>query len=232
MASPLQLGVLISGRGSNLQAILDAVAADELAAEVRAVVSNKAKAAGLARARKAGVPTVVVDHRAFAERADFDAELVRVLGEAGAEWVVLAGFMRVLTPTFLRAFPHRVVNIHPALLPSFPGIDAQKQAVDYGVRITGCTVHLVDEGVDTGPVLAQCAVGVEQHETRAELADRLLEWEHYLLVRVLSWIAEGRLAILPPRQPDGRVRAELQGVSPFFGLVEAAGPPELGEADG
>jgi phosphoribosylglycinamide formyltransferase-1 len=203
----LQLGVLISGRGSNLQAILDAIASGRLDARVRLVISNRKNAAGLARAERAGVPTRVISHRGFADRESFDAELVAALRGAEAEWVVLAGFMRILTPSFVRAFPDRVVNIHPSLLPAFPGVDAQKQALDRGVRVSGCTVHLVDEGVDAGPILTQAAVPVLAGDDRDLLAARILEQEHQLLTQTLQWIAEGRFVV----QRDGdEVQVQLR----------------------
>ncbi|AKT36124.1 phosphoribosylglycinamide formyltransferase [Chondromyces crocatus] len=223
---PLDLGVLVSGRGSNLQAILDAVAEGRLDARVRVVISNQADVEALSRAERAGVPTRVVSHRAFADRAGFDAALVSALREAGASWVVLAGFMRLLTPTFLEAFPDRVVNIHPALSPSFPGVDAQQQALDHGVKLTGCTVHLVDAGTDTGPILAQAVVPVLDGDDRAQLGARLLEMEHALLVQALGWIAEGRLELVPSAAPGGRTRARFAGVVPVLGLRTAGGAAE------
>lgn len=209
----LKLGVLISGRGSNLQAILDAVAEGRLAAEVRLVLSNKAKAQGLERAAAAGVPTQVLRHRDFSDRESFDAAMVKALREAGVEWVVLAGFMRIVTPIFLRAFDNRVVNIHPSLLPAFPGVDAQQQAVDYGVSVSGCTVHLVDEGVDAGPIIAQAVVPVEPGDDRDRLAARILEREHDTLVQALTWIAEGRL-VLELRE-GGRPRVVIAPDTPL-----------------
>ncbi|WP_437278254.1 phosphoribosylglycinamide formyltransferase [Sorangium sp. So ce375] len=217
---PLDLGVLVSGRGSNLQAILDAIAAGRLDARVRLVLSNLPGVEGLARAERAGVPTRVIPHRDFADRDSFDAAVVAALREAGATWVVLAGFMRLLTTTFLDAFPHRVVNIHPSLLPSFPGVDAQRQALEHGVRVTGCTVHLVDAGTDTGPILAQAAVPVLDGDDRDALAARILVQEHALLVRALSWIAEGRLQIALPDAPGGRARATIAGVDTALGLAQ------------
>ncbi len=189
------LGVLVSGSGSNLQAILDAIARGALSADVRVVISNVATAAGLGRARAAGVPAVVVDHKSFADRATFDAKLVEVLRAHGVRVVVLAGFMRLVTPTLLDAFPHRVVNVHPALLPAFPGVHAQKQALDYGVKVTGCTVHFVDAGTDTGPVIAQATVPVLEGDDEESLRLRVLAEEHALLPRVLQWIAEGRVRV-------------------------------------
>jgi phosphoribosylglycinamide formyltransferase-1 len=212
-AAPLDLGVLISGRGSNLQAILDAIAAGSLAAKVRVVISNRPDAQGLERAKQAGVPTLVIPHGAYPDRASFDAALALALREAGARFVVLAGFMRLLSPVLLDAFPHSVINIHPSLLPAFPGVDAQAQALAYGVKITGCTVHLVDAGTDTGPILAQTAVPVLEGDTRDALAERILVEEHTTLLRVLRWIAEDRLEIIAPdaADPRGRVRVRVRG---------------------
>lgn len=204
----LKLGVLISGSGTNLQAILDAIAARTLDAQVAVVLSNIASAQGLARAKSAGVPTVVIDHRGFLTRADFDASVVQALREHGVEWVVLAGFMRVVTPVLLDAFPMRVLNVHPALLPAFPGVHGARQAIDYGVRVSGCTVHLVDAGTDTGPIVAQAAVPVLPGDDEATLAARILVEEHALLPKALQWIAEGRMKVLAPA-PDGRVRVEI-----------------------
>ncbi|RLB59608.1 MAG: phosphoribosylglycinamide formyltransferase [Deltaproteobacteria bacterium] len=207
--TPIDVGVLISGRGSNLQAILDAIAADELAARVRVVISNRPKAAGLERAAAAGVPTQFIGHRQFPDRESFDAALVEALRAAQVSWVVLAGFMRILTPVFLDAFPNRVVNIHPALLPAFPGVDAQTQALAYGVRVTGCTVHLVNEGVDTGPVLAQAAVPVLQDDDHDSLAARILEQEHRLLVETLQRIALAGLTVGQPPESGGRPKVRF-----------------------
>lgn len=192
---PLDLGVLISGRGSNLQAILDATASGKLDARVRLVISNRAGVQGLARAEAAGVPTCVVNHKDFAGRQDFDAAMVDTLRKHDVSWVVLAGFMRIVTPVLLDAFPYRVVNIHPSLLPSFPGVNAQAAALAHGARITGCTVHLVDAGTDTGPIMAQAAVPVLHGDTEASLSERILQREHELLVHVLSAIAQDKLVV-------------------------------------
>jgi phosphoribosylglycinamide formyltransferase-1 len=192
----ITLGVLVSGSGTNLQAILDAIADRRLDARVALVVSNKAGAGALERAARAGVPTIIFDHKAYAGREAFDAAVVNALRERGVEWVVLAGFMRILTHVLLDAFPMRVVNIHPALLPSFPGTDAQRQALDYGVRVTGCTVHFVDAGTDTGPIIAQRSLDVLPGEDVESLKKRLLAVEHQLLPEVLQWIAEGRVQIV------------------------------------
>lgn len=203
----LELGVLISGRGSNLMAILDAIDGGTLDARVRVVISNKTSAAGLAKAAERGIPTLAISHRDHAAREDFDAALVAALREAGVDWVVLAGFMRIVTPVFLRAFPNRVVNIHPSLLPAFPGVDAQAQALAYGVKVTGCTVHLVNEGVDTGPIIAQATVPVEESDDRDTLADRLIVEEHRLLVEALRLAAAGRLEVV---DGDGRARVAIR----------------------
>ena len=191
----ITLGVLASGSGTNLQAILDAIAGGTLSARIGAVVSNVAGAKALDRARTAGVPALVVDHKAYASRAEFDRALVDVLRAHAVECVVLAGFMRIVTPVLLEAFPDRVVNVHPALLPAFPGVNAQRQALAYGVRVTGCTVHLVDAGTDTGPILAQASVDVLEADTEETLKARILSKEHELLPRVLQWIAEGRVHV-------------------------------------
>jgi len=189
----IDLGVLVSGNGSNLQAILDAVADGRLDARVRLVVSNQSGVRALERAEKAAVPSRVISHRERPSREAFDAELVRALGEAGAHWIVLAGFMRVLTPVFIDAFAGRIINIHPALLPSFPGLNAQRQALQHGVKITGCTVHYIDTGVDTGRIIAQRAVPVLPGDDEALLSERIHVAEHQLLVDVLIDIAAGRV---------------------------------------
>ncbi|MDC0740036.1 phosphoribosylglycinamide formyltransferase [Polyangium mundeleinium] len=214
----LDLGVLISGRGSNLQAILDAIAAGKLDARVRLVISNRPGAPGLDRAREAGVPTAVISHKDHPDRASFDAALVDALRQAGASWVVLAGFMRIVTSVLLDAFPGRVINIHPSLLPAFPGVSAQAQALAHGVRITGCTVHLVDAGTDTGPILAQAAVPVLPDDTEERLSERILAREHALLVYVLAAIAAGNLTVHPPTTVASRARVELVGVPGALGV--------------
>jgi phosphoribosylglycinamide formyltransferase-1 len=211
----LSLGVLISGRGSNLGAILDAIDRGALDARVRLVLSNKASAGGLTRAADAGVPTAVIGHRDFTDREAFDAAMVDALRAHGVDWVVLAGFMRIVTPVLLDAFVNRVVNIHPSLLPAFPGVDAQAQALDHGVRASGCTVHLVNAGVDAGPIIAQAVVPVLAADDRDALAARILEQEHALLVQVLQWIAEGRLSV---EGTADRARVQLRDVDPLFGL--------------
>lgn len=194
----LSLGVLVSGSGSNLQAILDACANGSLDATVKVVLSNKPDVFALERASRAGVTATVLSHKGFASREAYDSELVRVLRAHGVDTVVLAGFMRIVTPTLLDAFAQRVLNVHPALLPAFPGVDAQKQAWDYGAKIAGCTVHFVDAGTDTGPIILQSAVPVLEADTVESLRARILIEEHRLLPSALQLLAQGRLAI------DGR----------------------------
>lgn len=205
---PLALGVLVSGGGTNLEAIFAAIEARELSAVVRVVVSNKPGAYALERARARGVPTCVIDHRAFAGREAFDAELVRVLREHAVSCVVLAGFMRIVTTTLLDAFPDRVVNVHPALLPAFPGVHGPAQALAYGVKVAGCTVHFVDAGVDTGPIIVQRAVSVAEGDDEAALAARILVEEHRALPEALHAIAEGRVSVVRP--VEGRPRVTVR----------------------
>jgi phosphoribosylglycinamide formyltransferase 1 len=192
----LELGVLISGSGTNLGALIEAVQAGRLDARIRVVVSNQPAALGLERAKKAGIPTALVEHRQFASREAFDEKLSLVLKEHEVEWVALAGFMRVLTPGFLEQFRGRVVNIHPSLLPAFRGVDAQKQAHDYGVRITGCTVHFVNAEVDGGAILVQRPVAVLQNESLDSLRARILAEEHVAFVDALNLIASGRAKLV------------------------------------
>jgi phosphoribosylglycinamide formyltransferase-1 len=189
------MAVLVSGSGSNLQAIIEAVEAGRITGEIDLVVSNRPDAYGLVRAQKHGIRTLVIEHRSFAARRDFDYELARVLEEAGVELVVLAGFMRVLGAEFLSRFPDRVINIHPALLPAFPGTHGQGDAFDYGVKLAGCTVHFVDEKVDHGPIIIQAAVPVLDSDDRDALAARILKCEHRIFPRALALYCAGRLKI-------------------------------------
>jgi phosphoribosylglycinamide formyltransferase-1 len=215
VAGLITLGVLVSGSGSNLQAILDAVASGALDARVAIVISNVPGALAIERARSAGIETAVVEHRSYPERKAFDAAVVELLRARGVEVVVLAGFMRLLTPHLLDAFPMRVVNVHPALLPAFPGVRAQRQAIEHGVRIAGCTVHFVDTGTDTGPVIAQAAVPVLDGDDEESLRRRILAREHELLPRVLQWIAEGRVTV--ESVSGGRPRVQVRGARTAIG---------------
>jgi phosphoribosylglycinamide formyltransferase-1 len=205
----IRLGVLVSGSGTNLQALLDAIAAKKLDAEIAVVVSNVPTAKALDRARGAGVATTVIEHAPFSTRAAFDTALVEALTLHQCDYVVLAGFMRLVTPVFLDAFPMRVVNVHPALLPAFPGVHAQRQALRYGVRVTGCTVHFVDAGTDTGPIIAQETVPVMDDDDEASLTARILAKEHALLPAALQWIAEGRVTV--ETKNDARARVRVRG---------------------
>jgi phosphoribosylglycinamide formyltransferase-1 len=217
----ITLGVLVSGSGTNLQAILDAVRARTLDARVAVVVSNVAGAGALDRARAAGVEALVIEHQRYADRGAFDAAVVEALRARGVEVVVLAGFMRLVTDVLLGAYPMRVVNVHPALLPAFPGVHAQRQALAYGVRVAGCTVHFVDGGTDTGPIVAQAVVPVCEGDDEATLVARILAREHELLPRVLQWIAEGRVTVEPAGGAGERARVRVAGVrAPSLGLME------------
>ena len=189
----LKIAVLASGSGSNLQAIIDEIKSGFLPVELALVLSDKPQAYALQRAEAAGVPTKVLLPADFASREDYDAELVRLLKASGAEAVALAGYMRLVTPVFLQAFPHRVLNIHPALLPSFPGLHGQRQAFEYGVKVAGCTVHFVDEGTDTGPILLQKAVDVRPGDTPEVLQRRVMEEaEWVILPQAIDMIANGK----------------------------------------
>jgi phosphoribosylglycinamide formyltransferase-1 len=188
--------ILISGRGSNMAALLDAAAAPDYPAEIVLVLSNRADAAGLPRAREAGVPTAVVESSAFGrDRAAFEREMEAELLSRGVELVALAGFMRVLTEDFVARWQDRLVNVHPSLLPSFRGLDTHARALAAGVKLHGCTVHLVRAGVDDGPILAQAAVPVLEGDTEAALAARVLEQEHRIYPAALGWLASGRVRV-------------------------------------
>jgi phosphoribosylglycinamide formyltransferase-1 len=189
------IAVLVSGSGSNLQAIIDSAESGEIPGKIGVVLSNKADAYGLVRARNHGIPVEVVDHRSFGSREAFDARMVEVLRGYDVELVCLAGFMRVVTPVFLRAFPGRILNIHPALLPSFPGTHGPGQALRYGVRFSGCTVHFLDEGVDTGPIVVQAVVPVYEDDTEDALAARILKEEHRIYPLAIRLFLEGKLTI-------------------------------------
>ena len=201
----MKVGVLASGSGTNLQALIDAGSRGEMGpAHVVVVGANVPGCGALERATQAGIPTFVRSHKDFANREDFDHALLDELRRHGVGLLALAGFMRILTPALLDAFPHRVVNIHPALLPCFPGVRAQKQAFDYGVRFSGCTVHFVDAGTDTGPVIAQAVVPVLDDDDEEMLRVRILAEEHRLYPAVIRAIAENRVSV------DGR-RVRVRG---------------------
>jgi phosphoribosylglycinamide formyltransferase-1 len=194
-ATPLRLGVLASGRGSNLQAILDAIDAGRCPARVVVVVSDRKEATALDRARQAGVTAVHLDPMCYPDRAAFDDAVAAVLAANAVELVCLAGYLRLLSREFIAAWRSRILNVHPALLPAFPGLHAQRQALDYGTKVTGATIHFVDEGVDTGPIVLQAAVPILEHDTVTTLATRVLVEEHRLYPEAIRLYAEGRLAI-------------------------------------
>jgi phosphoribosylglycinamide formyltransferase-1 len=209
-----RIGVLISGRGSNLQALIDAVADRRLDAQIAIVISNRAEAGGLDRARAAGIETLVLSHRAFATRDDYDRALVEQLQARSVGLVCLAGFMRLVGAPLIEAFPHRILNIHPSLLPAFPGLDAQRQAIDHGVKVSGVTVHLVTAELDGGPIVVQRAVPVMPDDTAGTLADRILVEEHRAYPEAVKlildggWRVEGRrfVARSPTSEPASPTR--------------------------
>jgi phosphoribosylglycinamide formyltransferase-1 len=223
----LSLAVLVSGSGSNLQAIIDRIEAGVLPARIAAVIANRADAFGLTRARNHGLPSLVLPHAAFAGRAAYDAALLAAVRESGAEAVILAGFMRLLGPEFVAAYRGRLLNIHPALLPSFPGLRGQEAAAAYGVTLAGATVHFVDEKMDHGPIVIQAAVPARPDDDAASLGDRILELEHRIYPQAIAWLASGRLAIEGRKTrlaPADIPPADLTGVGPC--LVNP--PLELG----
>jgi len=197
----VRLAILLSGRGSNFAAIHAAIAAGSLDASVVAVISNRPDALGLSRARELGLSAHAIDHRAFPTRAAHEEEVLRVLAEARPDFIVLAGYMRLLSPGFVAAYPQRILNIHPSLLPSFPGVEAQAQAVAYGVKVSGCTVHFVDESLDAGPIIVQRVVPVRDDDDGESLGERILEQEHAAYVDALvklargGWRVEGRQVV-------------------------------------
>jgi phosphoribosylglycinamide formyltransferase 1 len=191
----VKLGVLISGTGSNLQAIIDAILRGDLKAEIRLVISNRPDAQGLECARRHRIETAVIEHRKFPSREDFDRAVLAALRARSVELVALAGFMRLLSPVMLDAFPGSIMNIHNSLLPSFPGIHGPKDAIDYGVKIAGCTVFFVTPGVDVGPVIVQAAVPVMPGDDEQLLAARILQQEHRILPHAISLFQQGRLEI-------------------------------------
>lgn len=193
------IAVLVSGNGTNFQALVDALEAGRISnGRIACLISNKADAFALERARKHNITALVLDHKQYPNRQAYDIALVELLRQHGVNLVVLAGFMRLLSPVMIEAFPNAIINIHPALLPAFPGLDAQKQAFDYGVRYTGCTVHFVDSGTDTGPIILQAVVPVLQDDTLETLTQRIHGEEHRTYVEAVRLFCEGRLAV------DGR----------------------------
>lgn len=207
VVSQRNLGVLISGRGSNLQALIDTIATGELDARIAVVISNKADAAGLDRARAAGIETLTISHRDYGVRADFDRAIASALLERGVNLVCLAGFMRLIGTPILEAFPNAILNIHPSLLPAFPGVDAQAQAIAYGVKVSGVSVHLVTGELDGGPIVLQAAVAVKDDDTPETLSARILVEEHRIYpeaVKIIlsrQWMLDGRRFVRLPGPP-------------------------------
>jgi len=196
MAEKLPIAVLISGSGTNLQSIIDAIAANRLDAKIEVVLSNRADAFGLVRAKNHGIPTEILDHKSFSSREAYDQAVVDLLRARGVKLVALAGFMRLLSPVFVAAFSNRIMNIHPALLPSFPGLHVQKKALEHGVRFSGCTVHFVNEECDEGPIIIQAVVRVFPDDTEEQLAERILKQEHRIYPRAIQLYAQGRLHVV------------------------------------
>ena len=220
MKSRLGIGILVSGSGSNLQSIIDNIERGTLTAEIKVVISNNPEAYALERCRRHHIPAVVIRHQEFRKREDFDRQMISVLQFHGVELVVMAGFMRLLTPLFLNAFAMKIMNIHPALLPAFPGTHVQQKAVDYGVKFSGCTVHFADEGVDTGPVIIQAVVPVLDADTADTLAARILKEEHRIYPQAIQFYAEGRI------QVSGR-KVTLKG-GPVMPEIATHNPPLTG----
>lgn len=195
----MRLGVLLSGRGSNLQAIIDAIDAGRLTARIAVVISNKKDAAGLERAHKHGVPDIFLDPKPFAGQPDsresYDRTLLEILQKHEVDLILLAGYMKIVTPVLVKAYENRMMNIHPSLLPSFPGLEVQKKAIEHGCKIAGCTVHFVTEGVDEGPIIIQAAVPIHETDTPETLAGRILEQEHQIYPRAVQLYAEGKLRV-------------------------------------
>ena len=196
MAEKLPIAVLISGSGTNLQSIIDAIAANRLDAKIEVVLSNRADAFGLVRAKDHGIPSEVLDHKSFPSREAYDQAIVDLLRARGVKLVALAGFMRLLSPVFVAAFSNRIMNIHPALLPCFPGLHVQKKALEHGVRFSGCTVHFVNEECDEGSIIIQAVVPVFPDDTEEQLAERILKQEHRIYPRAIQLYAQGRLHVV------------------------------------
>ena len=189
----IKLGVLCSGRGSDLQSIIDAIADNKLKAEIAIVLTDKPNVMALERAQKAGIKNICIDRKKFESKSEFETALLNELKAAEVDLVVLAGFMRILSPSFVHEYKERIMNIHPSLLPSFPGAHAHRDVLAYGVKVSGCTVHFVDEGTDSGPIIMQAAVEVKDDDTEETLAARVLEQEHIIYPRVIQLYVEGKL---------------------------------------
>jgi len=191
----VNIGVLASGRGTNLQAIIEAVEEGRIEGEISIVVSDNPDAYALKRGKQYNIDTQYIDFKEFKSREDYDKKVVECLKEKEVELVVLAGYMRILTPHFIKTYKNKIMNIHPALLPSFPGLHAQRQAIGYGVKVSGCTVHFVDEGMDSGPIILQQAVEVKDDDSEESLAERILREEHQIFPQAIQLFSQGRLII-------------------------------------
>ncbi|OGW50907.1 MAG: phosphoribosylglycinamide formyltransferase [Nitrospirae bacterium RBG_19FT_COMBO_42_15] len=208
MSKKIRLGVLISGRGSNLQSIIDTSKKGEIDAEIAIVISDKKDAYGLVRAKENDIPALFLSPKDYKKREDFDEKVVEELNKHKVDLVLLAGFMRIVTSALIEPFRNRIMNIHPSLLPSFPGLDAQKQALEHGVRFSGCTVHFVEEGMDEGPIIIQAVVPVMDNDTVDSLSERILKYEHKIYPIAVQLFADGRLKV------EGRmVRVNKEGMS-------------------
>ena len=194
MTAPKKLGILLSGRGSNFEAIADSIQAGHLPAEIAIVISNRGDAPGLESARHRGLNAKLIPSKGR-QREEHDAEMIAALKEACVEWVCLAGYMRLLSPQFVRAFPNRILNIHPSLLPAFPGLEAQKQAIEYGAKVSGCTVHFVDEHLDHGPIILQKTVPVLAGDDEHSLSARILDQEHIAYTEALRMLISGEVEV-------------------------------------
>jgi len=191
----INIGILASGRGTNLQAIIEAVEDGRIEGKIKIVISDNSDAYALKRAEQNNIDTQYIDFKSFKNREDYDKKVIECLKEKGVELIVLAGYMRILTPYFIKTCKNRIINIHPALLPSFPGLHAQRQAIEYGAKVSGCTVHFVDEGVDSGPIVLQRAVEIKDDDTEESLAERILKEEHQIYPRAIQLFCQGRLII-------------------------------------
>jgi len=191
----INIGVLVSGRGTNLQAIIEAIEEGKIEGEIKVVISDNPDAYGLKRAKQHNIETQYINFKKFKKREDYDKEIIKSLKEKKIDLVVLAGYMRILSPYFIRTYKNKIINIHPALLPSFSGLHAQGQAVKYGVKVSGCTVHFVDEGVDSGPIVLQRALEVKDDDTEESLAERILKEEHQIYPQAIQLFSQGRLMI-------------------------------------
>ena len=191
----INIGVLASGRGTNLQAIIEAVKENKIEGRIGIVISDSRDAFALKRAKQNNIETQYINFKSFKDREDYDKKIMECLKEKNVDLVVLAGYMRILSPFFINAYKNKIMNIHPALLPSFPGLHVQRQAVEYGVKVSGCTVHFVDEGLDSGPIIIQRAVEVKEDDTEETLTKRILKEEHQIYPQAIQLFSQGRLII-------------------------------------